>query len=135
MAKKKSDGENKDLLELGKKQRAGQLISGYIRAIGCEVTEVIVEDTPDGCPQGMPKLVSKAEALARYIWSHALPKKDDDGNYKAPDKDFIRLVLDRIEGKPGIVGAEQGDNKESVPDRISRLSAERLNRMAEESGE
>lgn len=132
MAKRKKDNpENKDLLELGSKQRAGRLLSEYIRAIGCEVDQVVEPDTPRGCTPGMPRMVSKAEALARHIWGRALPRTDDEGNRHEPDLNYIRIVLERAEGKAGTVEAEKSDTRETVPDKVSRLGVERLNRLAE----
>ena len=134
MAKKKAgQPENKDMLELGQKARAGRLLSEYIRAIGCETDQVVDPDTPKGCAPGMPRMVSKAEALARHIWSRALPRTDDDGNKHEPDLNYIRIVLERAEGKAGTVAEEKSDTRESVPDRVARMNVERLNRMAHEA--
>jgi hypothetical protein len=129
--KKKPDGENRDMLELGQKQRSGRMLSEYVRAIGSEVTEVILDDGPS---PGPPKLVSKAEAMARHIWKRALPHTDDLGIRCEPDLDYIKIILDRAEGKPGVVATDSGEDsgKESVPDRISRMNADRANRLANE---
>lgn len=118
-------------MERGQKSRAGKMLSEYIRGIGQDVTEVILDDGPS---PGPPRLVSKAEAMARYIWKMALPHKDDDGVTRDPDLNYIRIILDRTEGKPGVVAADTDENggKESVPDRISRMNADRLNRIAGE---
>ena len=133
MKKKTQPEENKDLLQLGQKTRAGQLLSGYLRAIGTEIDQVIIEDVPEGCPPGMPRLVSKAEALARHIWKRALPSRSDDGTEHEPDLNYVRIVLERVEGKAGTMETEKGDSRESVPDKVSRLGVDRLNRIAEES--
>lgn len=135
MAKKQKSPENPDLLQLGQKQRAGQLLSGYLRAIGTEVDQVVIEDTVPGCAVGMPKLVSKAEALARHIWRKALRHKDDEGVTHEPDLNYVRIVLERIEGKAGTMETEKADTRETVPEKVSRLGVERLNRMAEETVE
>jgi len=133
MAKKKPNPENPDLLERGQKQRAGRLLSEYLRAVAQEVDQVIVEDSMPGCPPGMPRLVSKAEALARWLWSRALVHKDSVGNPIPPDLDVVKIVLDRCEGKPGTGADDPADGRETVPDKISRMNAERVNRIAEES--
>jgi len=130
MAKRKS--ENKNLLELGSKQRAGRLLSEYIRAIGTEVDQVVQDEVPEGCAPGMPRMVSKAEALARHIWRKALPHKDDEGVKHEPDLNYVRIVLERAEGKPGTVEQEKEPSREAIPDRISRINAERLNRISAE---
>lgn len=134
MAKKKQPtGENESLLERGQKQRAGRMLSEYIRSIGQEVSEVIDDDVPKGCTPGPPRLVSKAERLARWLWSRALPHTGDDGCMIPPDLDVVKIVLDRVEGKPGIQGQEDADrDKESVPDRISRMNADRVNNITAE---
>jgi hypothetical protein len=132
MAKKKKPDEapeNEPLMERGQKQRAGKMLSEYIRGIGQEVTEVILDD---GMSPGPPKLVSKAEAMARHIWKKALPHKDDMGVQREPELDYVKIILDRTEGRPGVVGDDPAKDagKESVPDRISRMNADRLNRLA-----
>ena len=76
-------------------------------------------------------MVSKAEALARHIWSRALPRTDDDGNKHEPDLNYIRIVLERAEGKAGTVAEEKSDTRETVPDKVSRLGVGRLNNLAE----
>jgi hypothetical protein len=133
MAKKKINSENPDLLQLGQKARAGQLLSSYLRAIGTEVDQVVTEDTLPGERPGMPKLVSKAEALARFIWRKALTHTDSEGNKCEPDLNYVRMVLERVEGKAGVVETEKTDTRETVPDKVSRMGVERLNKMAEES--
>lgn len=135
MAKKKKPDdvpENEPLMERGQKARAGRMLSEYIRGIGQEVTEVILDDGPS---PGPPKLVSKAEAMARHIWKKALPHTGDDGNKHEPDLDYIKIVLDRAEGKPGVVAGDDNEDagKESVPDRVSRMNADRLNKLAEKA--
>lgn len=137
MPKKKKPNEvpeNEPLMERGQKSRAGKMLSEYIRGIGQEVSEVILDDGPT---PGPPKLVSKAEAMARHIWKKALPHTDDAGVKHEPDLDYIKIVLDRAEGKPGVVAADASEDmgKESVPDRVSRMNQERLNRMASDAME
>lgn len=128
---KKPTKENRDLLELGQRSRAGRLLSEYIRAIGCECDQVVDPDTPKGCTPGMPRMVSKAEALARHIWSRALPRTDDEGVKHEPDIRYIQIVLDRAEGKAGTVEQAKDGTRETVPEKVSRLGVERLNRLAE----
>lgn len=120
------------LRELGEKQRSGRALSEMIRAIGTERTEVVLDDGPK---PGPPRIISKAESMARYIWWKALPHKDDEGADHEPDLDYIKIVLDRAEGKPGVAGKDIEEKKESVPDRISRMNTERLNSMADEVAE
>ncbi|MBE3043000.1 hypothetical protein IMZ48_10600 [Candidatus Bathyarchaeota archaeon] len=134
MAKtKKTNPENPDLLQLGQKARAGQLLSGYLRAIGTEVDQVVTEDTVPGTKPGMPKLVSKAEALARFIWREALPFKDAEGVVHKPDFKYVDLVLNRVEGKASVAEQEKESGRETVPDKVSRMGVDRLNKMAQEA--
>lgn len=118
------------LREAGEKQRAGKALSELIRAIGQEVTEVVCDS---GQAPGPPRIISKAEAMARHIWKKALPHCGDDGVCHGPAIEYVKIVLDRSDGKPGTpkdVDADTG--RESVPDKISRLNADRLNAMADE---
>ncbi len=125
--KKGSKKENKQLLELGQKQRAGQLISGYLRAIGIEKTEIAdVFTDPD---TGKKKIISKAEALARDLWKQALENADADVKLK-----YRKLLLDRIEGKPGIDEEPKGKHT-TIPERISEINRDKLNAIAEEPAE
>jgi len=134
MAKRKKKVEphphGDDLRELGNKQRAGRALSELIRSVGTELTEV-VQDTSAGVP-GPPRIISKAEALARQCWAMALPAADEEGNIAPGNIDYVKIVLDRSDGKPGSNDAKADDGKESVPERISRLNKERLNTMAGE---
>ena len=119
-----------DLREAGGKARAGRALSELIRAIGQEVTEVILDD---GMNPGPPRIISKAEAMARHVWKQALPHKGDDGTEHEPDLDYIKIVLDRSDGRPGTPKDIDDDTgRESVPDKISRLNTDRLNAMADE---
>ncbi|UCF13018.1 MAG: hypothetical protein JSW06_01865 [Thermoplasmatales archaeon] len=129
--------ENKKLTELGQKQRAGRLLSEYIRAIGDERTEVMdIAISPDEVKH---KIVSKAERLARDIWDKALGKSftDTDGVDVRPDPkvtlEYRKLVIERVEGKvgTGLTGADIEHPGRSIPDRISGQNRDRLNRMAQ----
>ena len=127
MAKKPK--ENKELLELGQKQRAGKLLSEYIRGIGDERTELVdIVISPDKCER---QLVSKAEAMAREIWKEAIDGDDDKLKLE-----YRKLIIDRIEGKvgTGLTGADIDHPGRNVPDRVSDISRDRLNQMAK-SGE
>ena len=114
--------ENKELQQLGSKKRAGRLVSSYLRAIGTEKTEIAdVFTDPD---TGKKKIISKAEALARDIWKQALENEDADLRLK-----YRKLVLDRVEGKPG-TEEELKDDDISLPDRISDINCKKLNAIA-----
>jgi hypothetical protein len=128
---KRKNPENQDLLQLGQKARAGRMISEYIRAIGTETDQVIQPDVPRGCAPEMPRMVSKAEALARYIWKKALPHTDDEGVHREPDIRYVSMVLDRTEGKASVAAEDKDAGRETVPEKVSRLGVERLNKLAE----
>lgn len=125
MAKSK---ENKKLTELGQKQRAGKLLSEYIRAIGDERTERV--DVAVGVDKVEPRIVSKAERMAREIWKQAF-----EGDEKTK-LEYRKLIIDRIEGKvgTGLTGADIEHPGRNVPDRVSEINKDRLNKLAK-SGE
>lgn len=127
MAKKNK--ENKQLLELGQKQRAGRLLSEYIRAIGDERTELV--DVIINADKVEHRLISKAERMAREIWDNALEGADEKLKLE-----YRKLVIDRIEGKvgTGLIGTDIEHPGRDVPDRVSEENRKRLNRMAQ-SGE
>jgi len=122
MAKNK---ENKDMLELGKKQRAGQLISSYLRAVGTEMTELA--DVAVGPDRVEHRIVSKAEALARDMFDKAL--RHDDEKMRL---EYRKIILDRIDGRAGDVSSEDNRNRRgNIPDRISEINKKKLNDIAE----
>ena len=123
MAKKPR--ENKELLELGQKQRAGRLLSEYIRAIGDERTERV--DVAIGVDKVEPRIVSKAEKMARDIWKEANEGTDDKLKLE-----YRKLIIDRIEGKTGtgLTGADIEHPGRNVPDRVSDINRDRINKLA-----
>ncbi len=129
---KKKNKENKKLLQLGSKQRAGKLLSSYLRAIANEKTELVdIVVSPDKTER---RLVSKAEAIARDMFKVALPKSVADEMTGPTDPkiqlEYRKLILDRIDGKPGAEDSEKP--KDSIPDRISEINKERVNRIADD---
>jgi hypothetical protein len=125
MAKKSK--ENKKLFELGSKQRAGKLLSEYIRAIGDERTEIM--DIAVGPDEVKHKIVSKAEKMARDIWEEA--NKGTDDKLKL---EYRKLIIDRIEGKAGtgLTGADIDHPGRNVPDRVSGVNRDRINKLAKQ---
>jgi hypothetical protein len=123
MAKKPK--ENKELLELGQKQRAGRLLSEYIRAIGDERVELV--DVPVGPDKVEHRLVSRAEKMARDIWKEANEGTDDKLKLE-----YRKLIIDRIEGKTGtgLTGADIEHPGRNVPDRVSDINRDRINKLA-----
>jgi len=124
----KKSKENEELLQLGQKARAGKLLSEYIRAIGDERTERV--DVIVNADKVEPRIVSKAERMARDIWKEALEGTDDKIKLE-----YRKLVIDRIEGKvgTGLTGADIEHPGRNVPDRVSDINRDRLNKLAQKS--
>ncbi len=111
---------------IGDKQRAGRLLSSYLRKIAQEETEFVAG--PDG-----DIMVSKAEALARLMFKLALGWKEDDvktGKKKVhnPSAGMIALIWDRIEGRSVPLVGDGGQGR-TLPNKVSEESKNRLNRM------
>lgn len=127
--------ENKELRELGEKCRAGRLLTEYLRGIGIEKTELMVDPTT-----GQTVVMTKAEAMARKMWLMALGYQFDTGSGKyvevpgSVNTNMMKLILERIEGKAGVQEGDPGEDRPSVADRVSEVNRRRLNAMAE-SGE
>ena len=124
--------KNKDLKrekEAGNKQRAGRLLSTFLRTIAQEKINIAAEGEA-------PRMITKARSLADQIWHRAL------GTYvyidpftevlkqPPPDKQMIELIFDRCEGK---VGTHEEEKKKdaSVPDKVSEANKDRLNKLAQ----
>lgn len=119
--------EKKPLSPHGRKTRAGQLLSKWLRQIAEEETEVAVDTDGDNI------MITKAEAIARLIWQRALgyvlESKNDDGTthkeYFPPDRQLMSLIFDRIEGRAAMV-TDSGPKKRSVADKVSEQGAKRI---------
>jgi hypothetical protein len=123
------------------KRKAKRLLTKFIREIADEIY-----DEPIITGKGIDdaKVVTKAEALARYIWKCALGYKetvdimDKESGRKLgtkevinfPDKKFIDIVLERLEGKVPNVVEKMEDQKATVADRVSGKAKDRLNKLA-----
>ena len=127
-------GENDDLMELGKRSRAGRVLSEYLRGIATERTETVID--PITCKA---VIVSKAEALARKLWDRAMGRriKEDPETGRTVivegeiDLDCAKLLLERIEGKTGVSSDATDAGKPTAADRVSEVNKRRLNSMAE----
>lgn len=110
-------------------KRFKNLVTEHLKILAAETVNV---DDPD---HAETITVTRAEALARSIWLRALGQyREEDpktGKVKRlpADKAMMDIILDRTEGKVGNV-ADAGRGMESIPDRISRQSKERLNKLA-----
>ena len=124
-----------------KKRAASKLVTGFIRKIAEETYEDPLI-TGDGIDDA--RMITKAEALARFMWRAALGYKEkveviDNKSGQVtgtkevihfPDKAYVTLLYDRLEGKVPIVEPEKGDSKASVADKVSREAKSRLNSLA-----
>ncbi len=124
-----------------KKRAASKLVTGFIRQIAEELHEDLLITGP-GIDDS--RMITKAEALARFMWRAALGYKEEvevvDKQSGAvvgvkevihfPDKAYVILLYDRLEGKVPIVEPEKGDSKASVADKVSREVKSRLNNIA-----
>lgn len=116
--------------ELGEKHRAGRAFTEYLRGIGTEATELITDPET-----GKTKIVSKAEALARKVWEKALGLQWDEdlGRYIQDDIKlvWVKLLLERTEGRPGTQSDTPADKAPSIADRVSETNRDRINAIAE----
>ena len=79
--------------------------------------------------------LTKIEVLARLVWDKSLgytekiPETGEETRH-SPDKFFISMLWDRLEGKVPTVGKESEDGKKTVADRVGDQAKERLNKLA-----
>ena len=110
--------------------RAKNLLTKFVRAIAQERIAIEDLDTRE------KRVVTKAEALARIIWSGALGFTEIvDGGKRLvhrPDKTFIHLIYDRVEGRVGTTD-ETGKRRIGIPDKISETAKARANRLVDKN--
>jgi len=133
--------EGTEKSEHGKKSIAGKLLSKFIREIANEV-----HDDPVIKAKGEEAvMLTKAEALARYMWKAALGWEESVDVYKngvktgvrpeihKPDKTFIGMIWDRMEGRAAMIDAKSGSDKASLTERVSEQGKKRLGQIAKSS--
>lgn len=122
-------------------KKASKLVTEFIRKIAAE-THPDPLITGEGIDDA--RMVTNAEALARYMWKAALGYKETvevlDKNTGQvlgtkevvcfPDKAYITLLYDRLEGRVPTVEVKETDSKPSVADRVSSEGKNRLNNLA-----
>lgn len=128
--------------EHGKRVIAGRLLSRYIREIANELHDdpVIKARGEDAA------ILTKAEAVARYIWKLALGYEETEDVFDKsgkkigikpvrhkPDKWAITVIWDRMEGRAGAADVKSDDSKASLADRISDQGRKRLSQIAKSS--
>ena len=117
--------------EAGEKQRAGRLLSTFLRTIAQEKIKIVGGDE-------VPKTVTKARALANQIWARALGTysyvdiKTGEVKTPAPDKQMIELIFERCEGRVG-THEEEVKKDASVPGKISDARKQHLNQCSLEA--
>ncbi len=126
----------------GKKVAAGKLLSKFIKEIASEICDdpVIKAKGEDAA------MVTKAEAIARYIWKVALGWEetedihDKDGKKigikpvrHRPDKWAINMIWDRMEGRVGQADAKAGSDKASLAEKVSEQGKKRLSQIVKSS--
>ena len=117
----------------GKRTKAGQLLSQFIRKIALEETELIKGGSDKD------RMATKAEALARMVWQRALgftEQKVVSGELvdieHSHDRVYVGMLWDRMEGRAPLMNPEKG-NKRTIVDKVSEQGIRRLNQIAEES--
>lgn len=100
--------------------KARTLLSKYIKEIADENTEAAT----DG------QMMTKAEALARWVWKAALGYTDENDKVHGPDKTCVNIILDRMEGKAAMGTEKDKGQKASLADRVSEQATKRLNVLA-----
>ena len=128
--------------EHGKKVAAGKLLSKFIKEIAGEIC-----DDPVIKVKGEEAvMLTKAEAIARYIWKVALGWEgtedilDKSGKKIGikpvkywPDKWAINMIWDRLEGRVGAADLKGGSDKASLADKVSEQGKKRLSQIAKSS--
>ena len=112
----------------GKQTKAGLILTGIIRDIAEEPTEFL-----KGKDGSEDRMVTKAEALARMIWLRALGytekkvngKGDDVEVTHAPDRVYVGMILDRMEGRVP-QSLVEGDEKLTAADKVSEQGKSRI---------
>jgi len=135
-------GGTKEKSEHGKKSIAGKLLSKFIKEIASEEC-----DDPVIKARGEEAvMVTKAEAIARYIFKLALGYEesvdvlDKDGKKigikpvtHKPDKWAINVIWDRLEGRAGAADLKSGSDKAKLADKVSAQGKKRLDQITKSS--
>ena len=111
------------------KVNPGRLLTDFLRDVGGEETELVTVD-------GVPTMVSKAEALARKLYLMALggtvEQKNDHGVVCVvtfePSIPAAKLIREWTEGKPG-ESKSASDKKGKRPERFDKNTGNRLSRV------
>ncbi len=123
-----------------KKRAANKILTQFIREIANEMSDELLVTGPHVEDS---RIMTKAEALARYMWKAALGYKEEiqikdkktgelhvTEKIHAPDKIYVTLLYDRMEGRVPTVEVKDTDTKPSVAERVSKEGVNRLNNLA-----
>ena len=133
---------NEETNEHGLKTAAGMMLSKHLRQVGLEKTECSDMDPESG----NPRMMTKAEALARAIWKLALGFKEEVRSTNAkgqtkltikvhePNATFVAMLLDRIEGKVA-TDKDSAAKKQPISSKVDDQAKKRLNAMAGDNDE
>lgn len=107
------------------KQKAGRLLSKYLRELATEETELVTVNGED-------RLATRAEALGRLMWKMALGYEANEPGKDGvlikvkhrPDKAMMCLLYDRIEGKAPMMGEQKAQR--TVADRVDDQGRKRI---------
>ena len=127
----------------GTKAKASRLLTQFIREIA-EETHIDPLITGEGIDDA--RMITKAEALARYMWNAALGYKQkvevldkvtgqvigDKEVIHFPDKTYVTMLYDRLEGRVPTVEIKDEDTKATVADKGSGEGKKRLNNLAKQ---
>lgn len=118
--------EKKNLTKIGKKHNDTLRLNNLIRKLGME--QVSVDN--DGNP------ITRFNQLANLIWERALGYKEADIKKNVeikhnPDKAFIRMIYDRMEGRIPTVQPDKDTKKVELADKISNQTKSRINALIE----
>ena len=133
---------SKDTKNHGKKVAAGKLLSKFLR-------EILNEEYDDPIVKAKGEeavMMTKAEVIARHIvraatgYTEDVDVLDKDGKktgikpvYHRPDKTYIGLIYDRLEGRASMMDAKSGSDKAKLADRVSEQGKKRLGQIAKSS--
>ncbi len=120
----------------GARTKAGQLLSGFIRDIMEEQTEFAENE------DGSMRMVTKAEALARNICKRALgytenmedAKGEDVEIVHQPDKTYVQIVFDRMEGRVP-QSLTEGEEKMTAAEKVTKQGVNKINEVLAEGEE
>lgn len=131
----------KEKNEHGRKIAAGKLLSKYIR-------EILNEEHDDPLIKARGEeavMVTKAETIARHVVKSALGYTEQEDVYAKgvktgvkdvvhrPDKTFICLVWDRMEGRVAPMDIKSGTDKATAAQKVSEQGKKRLEQIAKKS--